>query len=138
LLLARQPAQALQASRESLDVMRRALARSGSADGSILEARVLLRHADALIANGDSEGAAQVLASLPQAVFEKQAPKTPLRAELLRVEGTLAIAARDTTVARSKLAEAEDMLVAIYTADSWRVRRVRDLLKSIRPESGSN
>ncbi|HSI51933.1 MAG TPA: winged helix-turn-helix domain-containing protein [Ideonella sp.] len=131
LLLAGQPAQALEASSESMAVMRLALDRSGSASHSIFGPRVLLRHADALIANGNTEAAAQVLASLPSQVFERQPPQSLLRAERLRVEGALALARHDPALARDKLGQAEAMLVAVYTADSWRVRRVRERLKSI-------
>jgi DNA-binding winged helix-turn-helix (wHTH) protein len=132
LLLAGRPAQALEASRESVAIMQLALSRSGSGDRSIFGARVMLRHADALIANGDTEAAARVLAELPEGIFQRQAAQSFLRAERLRVEGSLALAGHDIARAKAKWGEAEAMLVATNTAESWRVRRVRELLRSIR------
>ncbi len=129
-LLAGHTAQALMQSREGLQEMTSAMQRVGSDPTSTPYYVVRLRHIDALAAAGEAAAARTMLVALPAAVLDKQPPQSLLRAERLRVEGAVLRAEGDATAARHKLADAEAMLVQVFGAQSWRVKRVQLQLAS--------
>lgn len=126
-LLAGRPAEALAASIQSLDDARLASQRTGDGGRTASATLVALRHADALIANGQLAPAHQTLDGLNAAALDAFGPDNLWRAERLRIEAGLALAEGNRALANDRLDAAEKMLLSVYTPQSWRLARLQAL-----------
>ncbi len=131
LLLAGEPAAALRAAREELALLKLADSRVAGTSKTSYFVPVWLHGADALVANGDLDGARSLLAELPPEALAGLPAQHPLRADKLRVEAALAEAEGKPAEARRLLQQAEAQLLAIFNVQSWRVARVRTLLAGL-------